>query len=125
MEGRKISILSQIKEDEQLFDSLITIGAAPKAPDEELDMTVPYQHAVPAQAEDPWILLGAKPKMPVSSTAYQSGPWLIVGRGQHSRKRSSRPHSTQALQLERLAVRLDHIFPTAALGLTDSWRLHY
>jgi len=63
----RISILYQIRDEEQIVDSLVMVGrAATKATTNKLDSTVPWLAA--AQSTDHWNKLGAKPKSLTSST---------------------------------------------------------
>ena len=99
LEGR-ISVLYQIQHDEQLLDSLVTMGpAAASSTASEMDSTVPCLDLSAAQPPNHWIKLGAKPKAPASSTPSQKELWTAARRGKHSGKLLSCLHPLQALQL--------------------------
>ncbi|KAK1901178.1 Frizzled-1 [Dissostichus eleginoides] len=90
LEGR-ISMLYQIRDDEQILDSLVTIGPAATTTACELDDTVPWMDV--AARSDHWSQLGAKP------TPSQREPWTDVRRGKHRGKLICRPTPPRALQL--------------------------
>lgn len=85
LEGR-IAVLSQLKDDEQIMDSMmVTVGCAVTT-SSELDSTSPWLEAAPTTAAAPgadhWAKLGdklgAKPKALVSCTPSQSDPWILA-----------------------------------------------
>ncbi|KAF3856900.1 hypothetical protein F7725_017623, partial [Dissostichus mawsoni] len=90
LEGR-ISMLYQIRDDEQILDSLVTIGPAATTTACELDDTVPWMDV--AARSDHWSQLGAKP------TPSQREPWTDVRRGKQRGKLICRPTPPRALQL--------------------------
>lgn len=62
LEGR-ISILYQLKDEERILDSLVTMGPAVTTTIAvELDSTIPCSDVTAAQTADHWTQLGAKPK---------------------------------------------------------------
>uniref|UniRef100_UPI0037E7AD0B general transcription factor II-I repeat domain-containing protein 2A-like n=1 Tax=Semicossyphus pulcher TaxID=241346 RepID=UPI0037E7AD0B len=84
LEGR-ISILFQSKDDEQILDSLVTLGpAATTSTAEELDSTVQCGDIASAHASGYRSQLGAKPKVPVSSTPSQREPWITAQKSKHA-----------------------------------------
>ncbi|KAK1878943.1 Transcription elongation factor GreA [Dissostichus eleginoides] len=112
LEGR-ISVLHQIRDDEEMLDSLITMGPTATTTAGELDSTVPWMGV--AARSDHWTVLGAKPKAPVSSTPSQKEPWMDAHRGKHSGKLTCRPTPPQALQLtNQFSIRDEEDFPPLA-----------
>ncbi|KAI9532980.1 hypothetical protein NQZ68_027452 [Dissostichus eleginoides] len=112
LEGR-ISVLHQIRDDEEMLDSLITMGPTATTTAGELDSTVPWMGV--AARSDHWTVLGAKPKAPVSSTPSQKEPWMDARRGKHSGKLTCRPTPPQALQLtNQFSIRDEEDFPPLA-----------
>lgn len=101
LEGR-ITILHQIKEDENLLDSLV--AATPSASKSKapvgLETTVPWFGSPTGSAEgDPWEMLGAKPKTLACSTPHTQEPWSFVLAGKRKGRRTSRPPQVVGLQL--------------------------
>ena len=97
LEG-KIAVLYQIKDDEQLLDSLVTTGPAfTSSTAGEMVLTVPCLNLSATQPPNHWFKLGAKPKAPATSTPSQKEPWTTAHRGKHSRKLLSCLHPPQAL----------------------------
>ncbi|KAI9547175.1 hypothetical protein NQZ68_019996 [Dissostichus eleginoides] len=122
LEGR-ISMLYQIRYDEQILDSLVTFGpAAASTTACELDSTVPWIDV--AGRADHWSQLGAKPKDPVSSTLSQKEPWTDVRRrthhGTHRGKLICRPTPPRALQLTNgFSILDEEDFPPLAAHRTQ------
>ena len=67
-------MLYQIKEHEQLIDSLVTPAPATTSDGKMDDATV-------TQSTDPWTRLGARPKSLVSSMLCPTEPWVVTGGG--------------------------------------------
>ncbi|KAK1878082.1 Epsin-2 [Dissostichus eleginoides] len=128
LEGR-ISVLHHIRDDEEMLDSLITMGPAatttasldslitmgPTATRTtgELDSTVPWMGV--AARSDHWTVLGTKPKAPVSSSPSQKEPWIDARRGKHCGKLTCRPTPPQALQLtNQFSILDEEDFPPLA-----------
>eukprot|EP00064_Thunnus_orientalis_P010244 superscaffoldBa00001373_g10270 len=82
--------------------------SAPALPDN--NATIPWSSSIPTggleaasgQPEDPWILLGAKPKAPASSSPRSESAEgrSVVGQGKHSSKWSYHSQQPQEIQLE-------------------------
>lgn len=88
---KRISILYQLREEEQLLDSLVTVGRVVTTTEAaELDSTVRCFDTVADQPQDHWTQLGAKPKSLASSTPSHSEPWIAAGKGNHGGKLLSR-----------------------------------
>eukprot|EP00064_Thunnus_orientalis_P005062 superscaffoldBa00000482_g5075 len=78
LEGR-VSILCQLRDEEQILNSLITMGpTVTTTTARELDSTVPCLDVAAAQAADQWTQLGPKPKALVNSTPSQREPWTAA-----------------------------------------------
>lgn len=104
----RISILYQIRDEEGIMDSPVTVGcAATTTATSELDSIVPCLDTAAAQAADHWAQLGAKPKFPVSSAPSRREPWTAAGRGNHGGKLLARPYPPQDLQLSNKFSILD------------------
>ncbi len=113
LEGR-ISTLYQIQEDERLLDTLVLVGpAAAAVAMAELDSTVPCAGAVsPTRPADPWTLLGARPKAPVSSTPNPQEQWTRVCHPKRHKKSFSQSPPLQDIQLSnRFDVLNEQDFP--------------
>ncbi|XP_041836417.1 uncharacterized protein LOC121645396 isoform X2 [Melanotaenia boesemani] len=112
---RRISNLHQIREAEVLLDTIILGAAQPDS--QETDVAAPFQtpsvvgaasrgepgdvdHHPTAEVRPPaatahgsWAQLGARPRIPMSSTPSQEEPWSVVGprRGRGGRRSGAPP----------------------------------
>ncbi|XP_017574663.1 uncharacterized protein LOC108440347 [Pygocentrus nattereri] len=120
LEGR-ISVLHQIKDDEDLLDSMMATSQAISA---GLDGSLPQAAASAAGDEEHWPRLGAKPKaMKVyCSTLSQAEPWSVAGgRSQDGRRSARHPTIRKICVNNRFSVleELDDATPTTPIRVSS------
>ncbi|KAG9260322.1 hypothetical protein AMEX_G26567 [Astyanax mexicanus] len=120
LEGR-ISVLYQIKDDEDLLDSMLATSQVISA---GLDGSLPRAAAPAAQEEEHWPRLGAKPKAAkvCSSTPRQAEPWSIVGGGWRGGRRSALPEYRRNIGVSNkfsMLEDLDEATPTESIRVSS------
>lgn len=113
LQGR-LSLLYQIKEDEQFIDSLVTNITNVMAGVENSTGPCPAN----TQPEAPWHQLGAKPKAPICSTPQQTRPWIAAPKSKHRgrHRQLSCPLQPQPLPTENRFITLDELDDTSLAG---------
>ena len=112
LEGR-ISLLHQIKEDEELIDSLVAASTNATVGVENFTSLCPAATAS-SQAEDPWHQLGAKPRALVSSTPHQ--PWTAAPARKRRGRNRAHPAQPWVLPTDNMFITLDDLDDTSLAG---------
>ncbi len=127
LEGR-ISTLYQLRDEERLIDTLVTVGApktnsytgmmdttvpcADVATSQPAETTVPCTDVATSQPADHWSKMGAKPKFLASSTPSQDSRWTTASRGKHGGKLHHHSPPAQHLRLSnKFSILNEQDFP--------------